>query len=252
MVLFTINIFWLATLLYDRACRLRGHRAGHEALPRPARRTTIRRLLFQARPRSSSAPTTRPPPGYLAMAVATMRSIAKLGKQEHFDLFILSDTTDPDIWVHEEAAFQAVREREELGSRIFYRRRSANTGKKAGNVADWCRRWGANYEYMLVLDADSLMTGEAVVKLAPDHRKEPGFRARADRADFNRAQHAVRAGCSNSPGGYTARCWRRGSRSGTGASAISGGIMPSSGPAPLSKARGFRSCPANRLSAGKS
>ena len=35
MVLFTINIFWLGTLLYDRACRLRGDRAGHEALPRP-------------------------------------------------------------------------------------------------------------------------------------------------------------------------------------------------------------------------
>ena len=109
------------------------------------------------------------------MAVATMQSVAKLGKQEHFDLFILSDTTDPDIWVHEEAAFQAVREHEELGSRIFYRRRSSNSGKKAGNVADWCRRWGANYEYMLVLDADSLMTGEAVVKLAQIIEKNPDF-----------------------------------------------------------------------------
>ena len=87
----------------------------------------------------------------------------------------MSDTTDPDIWVHEEAAFQAVREHEELGSRIFYRRRSSNSGKKAGNVADWCRRWGANYEYMLVLDADSLMTGEAVVKLAQIIEKNPDF-----------------------------------------------------------------------------
>ena len=115
------------------------------------------------------------PARIFAMAVATMQSVAKLGKQEHFDLFILSDTTDPDIWVHEEAAFQAVREHEELGSRIFYRRRSSNSGKKAGNVADWCRRWGANYEYMLVLDADSLMTGEAVVKLAQIIEKNPDF-----------------------------------------------------------------------------
>ncbi|MBI4724695.1 MAG: glucans biosynthesis glucosyltransferase MdoH, partial [Rhodomicrobium sp.] len=59
--------------------------------------------------------------------------------------------------------------------RIFYRRRSANTGKKAGNVADWCRRWGANYEYMLVLDADSLMTGESVTKLALIIEKNPDF-----------------------------------------------------------------------------
>jgi membrane glycosyltransferase len=104
-----------------------------------------------------------------------MRSVAGLGKQDHFDLFILSDTTNPDIWVHEEAAFQAVREREGQDSRIFYRRRSANTGKKAGNVADWCRRWGANYEYMLVLDADSLMTGESVVKLAQIIENNPDF-----------------------------------------------------------------------------
>ena len=109
------------------------------------------------------------------MAVATMGSIAKLGQQSSFDLFVLSDTTDPDIWVQEEAAFQAVREREPTGSRIFYRRRSANTGKKAGNIGDWCRRWGANYEYMLVLDADSLMTGEAVTKLAAIIEKNPDF-----------------------------------------------------------------------------
>ena len=55
------------------------------------------------------------PARIFGMAVATMRSIAKLGQQGSFDLFILSDTTDPDIWVQEEAAFQAVREREEPG-----------------------------------------------------------------------------------------------------------------------------------------
>ena len=115
------------------------------------------------------------PARIFGMAVVTMGSIAKLGQQGSFDLFILSDTTDPDIWVQEEAAFQAVREREPVGSRIFYRRRSANTGKKAGNIGDWCRKWGANYEYMLVLDADSLMTGEAVAKLAAIIEKNPDF-----------------------------------------------------------------------------
>jgi membrane glycosyltransferase len=106
------------------------------------------------------------PQRIFGMALATARSIASLGHGDSFDIFIISDTTDPDIWVQEEATFQAIREHNKDAPHIFYRRRSYNTGKKAGNVADWCRRWGSNYEYMLVLDADSLMTGEAVIKLA--------------------------------------------------------------------------------------
>ena len=30
---------------------------------------------------------------------------------------------------------------------------------KAGNIADFVTRWGGHYEHMIVLDADSLMTG---------------------------------------------------------------------------------------------
>ena len=174
MVLFTINIFWLG-LSFMTAL------AGFVVIALGMRRSLVRANKYDtADPLSGKTAIivctyNEAPARIFAMAVATMRSVAKLGKQEHFDLFILSDTTDPDIWVHEEAAFQAVREHEELGSRIFYRRRSSNTGKKAGNVADWCRRWGANYEYMLVLDADSLMTGEAVVKLAQIIEKNPDF-----------------------------------------------------------------------------
>ena len=174
MVLFAINIFWLA-LSFMTAL------AGFVviALGIPA-------SLVRPKDYDPGAPLSgktaiivctynEAPERVFGTAVATIRSVAKLGQQEHFDLFILSDTTDPDIWVHEEAAFQAIRESEAQGSRIFYRRRSANSGKKAGNVADWCRRWGANYDYMLVLDADSLMTGESVVKLAAIIEKNPDF-----------------------------------------------------------------------------
>ncbi len=174
LILFTINIFWLG-LSFMTAL------AGFAVIA-----LGIRPSLIRAKKYDLSAPLSgktaiiictynEAPTRIFALAVATMDSVAKLGKQEHFDLFILSDTTDPDIWVHEEAAFQAVREREEQGSRIFYRRRSANTAKKAGNVADWCRRWGANYDYMLVLDADSLMTGESVVTLAQIIENNPDF-----------------------------------------------------------------------------
>ena len=191
MVLFTINIFWLSLSFMTALAGF----VDYSARPR--------RSLVDPKDYDPKATLTgktailvctynEAPHRIFGMAVATMGSIAKLGQQGSFDLFILSDTTDPDIWVQEEAAFQAVREREAEGSRIFYRRRSANTGKKAGNIADWCRRWGANYEYMLVLDADSLMTGEAIAKLAAIIEKNPDFGFVQTVPRFNRTQYAVR------------------------------------------------------------
>ncbi len=93
-------------------------------------------------------------------------SLAATGRLGWFDLFILSDTTDPDIWIAEEAAFLALRARTGGHDRIFYRHRRFNTERKAGNIGDWVRRFGGAYPQMLVLDADSVMSGEAIVRLA--------------------------------------------------------------------------------------
>ncbi|MEA2834949.1 MAG: rane glycosyltransferase, partial [Methylobacteriaceae bacterium] len=84
----------------------------------------------------------------------------------HFDWFFLSDTTNPDIWIAEERAFLALRARLPDGSRIFYRHRPKNTSRKSGNIADFVTHWGGAYEHMVVLDADSLMTGRSIVLLA--------------------------------------------------------------------------------------
>ena len=54
----------------------------------------------------------------------------------------------------------------DASGRLFYRRRHRNVARKAGNIADFCTRWGGSYEHMLVLDADSLMTGETILMLA--------------------------------------------------------------------------------------
>jgi membrane glycosyltransferase len=77
------------------------------------------------------------------------------------------------VWVAEESAFLGLRERTRGHGRIFYRRRPKNLERKAGNIADWCRRWGGAYAHMLVLDADSLMTGEAIVRLAAAMEAHP-------------------------------------------------------------------------------
>jgi membrane glycosyltransferase len=83
-----------------------------------------------------------------------------------FDLFILSDTRKPDVGVAEEAAWRSLVTRLNAQGRIFYRRRAQNTGRKAGNVADFVRNWGGAYDYMVVLDADSVMSGKALVTMA--------------------------------------------------------------------------------------
>ena len=104
---------------------------------------------------------------------SSTRSWDGLGALPHFDLFILSDTTNPDIWIAEEAAFLALRERTGGEQQIFYRRRPKNQARKAGNIAEWVRRFGGAYDHMLVLDADSVMSGETLVRLAARMEAQP-------------------------------------------------------------------------------
>jgi len=95
---------------------------------------------------------------------AMRESLREFGAQNGFDFFVLSDSTDAGCRAAEEAAWRRLRSRDE-GSRIFYRHRPDNTGHKAGNIAEFCRNWGALYDYMVVLDADSLMSGRTLVRL---------------------------------------------------------------------------------------
>jgi membrane glycosyltransferase len=93
-------------------------------------------------------------------------SLARLPEQGAFDLFILSDTRKLEIAAAEEIAWRELAARHHARGRIFYRRRQENVGRKAGNIADFVRAWGGAYDYAIVLDADSIMSGEALVKLA--------------------------------------------------------------------------------------
>ena len=94
------------------------------------------------------------------------RSLKQTGSLDRFDIFLLSDSTSPDVWVEEEEAWHDFRREEEgTEAHVFYRKRDNNIKRKSGNVADFCRRWGKNYRYMIVFDADSVMTGESMVRL---------------------------------------------------------------------------------------
>lgn len=105
---------------------------------------------------------------------ATLRSLEKTGELAHFDFYLLSDTTKLDIAQAERDAWQQLQERlGELGKQCFYRRREKNIGRKVGNLAEFCQRWGQNYEHMLVLDADSVMTGDSLVRMTRAMESNP-------------------------------------------------------------------------------
>lgn len=122
--------------------------------PRPGVRTAV---LFPVRSEDMDR--------VMAGVKATYLSLERTGGLEGFDFFILSDTRDPDRGVDEEIAWG--RAREELGAegRLFYRRRKVSLKRKNGNVADFCRRYGARYTYMVVMDADSVMAGSTLTRM---------------------------------------------------------------------------------------
>lgn len=113
-------------------------------------------------------------PHHVAASLEAMA--AELGRlaPRQFDLFILSDTTRPDAWILEEKVFYALIQKASPDCPIYYRHRRQNVERKAGNIADWVQRWGAAYESMIVLDADSVMDGSVMLTLAQRLEAAPG------------------------------------------------------------------------------
>ncbi|MEX0385775.1 glucans biosynthesis glucosyltransferase MdoH [Spiribacter onubensis] len=112
-------------------------------------------------------------PGVVHCLTATWRSLQETGESGYFDCFLLSDSSDPDQRARERDAVARLRARFGNGLRLFYRARPDNTGRKPGNIRDFCERWGAHYEYMIVLDADSRMTGETILTLVRRMQANP-------------------------------------------------------------------------------
>ncbi|ACF53233.1 glucans biosynthesis glucosyltransferase MdoH [Stenotrophomonas maltophilia] len=176
LVLFVGLFAWIAlsfasavagflTAVFDR-----GYRLGidpDKPLPTVHSRTALLMPTYNEDPRR-----------LLAGLQAIYESVAATGQLERFDFFVLSDTRREDIARAEEQVFAELRERVPDGQRrLFYRRRSDNGARKAGNIADWVRRFGGAYPQMLILDADSLMTGDSIVRLVAgmEHNADVGL-----------------------------------------------------------------------------
>ncbi|HMA97815.1 MAG TPA: glucans biosynthesis glucosyltransferase MdoH, partial [Wenzhouxiangella sp.] len=109
--------------------------------------------------------------GLAAMASSLLES----GHSNGFEFFVLSDTQNPDLFIEEQAHLARLQQR--LGARLplHYRHRPNNGGRKAGNVADFCRRWGPGFDFMLVLDADSRMDAASMHRLVSRMQADPSL-----------------------------------------------------------------------------
>ena len=102
-----------------------------------------------------------------------LEGLCASGYAERFHLYLLSDTNDPDIATKEEALFSELIAvwRDRLA--ISYRRRTVNSGFKAGNIRDFCERWGDRHEFAVTLDADSFMPSDAIIRLVRIMQVDP-------------------------------------------------------------------------------
>jgi membrane glycosyltransferase len=104
---------------------------------------------------------------------AMVESLDAAAAGDGFEVFVLSDSNDPAIIADEEARFRAFREEDRRPARLHYRRRRANVGFKAGNLWDFVQHQGCRFEFMLVLDADSLMSARSIQRLVRIMRQRP-------------------------------------------------------------------------------
>ncbi|EMI29391.1 glucans biosynthesis glucosyltransferase MdoH [Rhodopirellula europaea] len=95
--------------------------------------------------------------------------VRSLGADQRFDFFVLSDTNDSEVWLAEELAWSQLMDRLEeqisTSCNVYYRHRRENVARKAGNIADFCRRWSDPYPFMIVLDADSLLEPDTMIEM---------------------------------------------------------------------------------------
>ena len=106
------------------------------------------------------------PVGVYANLLAMAQELSATGEGKAFDIFVLSDTTNPKIWVEEESLWLEAKSLMPADVNLYYRRRPVNTARKSGNIEDFCHKWGVLYDFMIVLDADSLLAGDTMLAMA--------------------------------------------------------------------------------------
>jgi membrane glycosyltransferase len=172
LVVFCVTFGWLAygfwTALAGFLVTLAGGRGMHALAEAPSGLSSAARTALVV-------PVYHEDPDRVAARLRVIvRSLERTGDLSAFDLFILSDSREPDRIRAEQAVWARLCNEPGARGRVFYRNRIENRGRKAGNIAEFCQRWGRHYPYFVVLDADSIMTGSTLVRLVGLMEANPG------------------------------------------------------------------------------
>lgn len=154
MVFFSITLLWIA---FSAGSALAGLFTAHirfASAPIEGSRTALLMPVYNEDPIRTTA-------ALQAMA----EELAERGAAQHFEIVIVSDSTNADAWIAESLATTRLRRALAGKMAVRYRRRWHNVGRKVGNVEDFVKRWGGRYDYMIVLDADSLMSPTTLITL---------------------------------------------------------------------------------------
>lgn len=103
---------------------------------------------------------------------ALVARLVASGTADCFTLYVLSDSSEPDVMAAEERSIAKLQRDWSGKFEIVYRRRENNPGFKAGNIADFCERWGSKHDFMLTLDADSVMSASAILRMVRIMQRE--------------------------------------------------------------------------------
>ena len=114
-----------------------------------------------------------PPERVVRHLAPTLEGLATHADVGRFHVYVLSDTSEPAVAAAEDTCFAALAAAWRGRIAITYRRRALNSGFKAGNIRDFCDRWGKDHEFAVMLDADSVMTAEAVLRLVRLMQADP-------------------------------------------------------------------------------
>jgi len=193
LALYLPNIGWTGFAAATAVCGLAWSRRRHDHRPPPGWMPAGRTAVL--------VPTRNERVADLEARIEALRGdLVRRGLSRHLDIFVLSDSDDPRIIRSERGMARAFACVSGNPPPVYYRRRPDNTGRKPGNIAEWLKRWGGAYDYMLLLDADSRMSADRIATMLAKMESRP---------DLGLLQAGVRlAGARSRLGGLLQRATR--------------------------------------------
>jgi membrane glycosyltransferase len=159
---FAISLGWIA---FAAGSVLAGASKRRDPSPGPGAHTSLTALVM---------PIYNEDPLRTTAALQAMaEALALIDAHRSFEIVMLSDSTNADAWIRETLSVDRLRTSLLSIMPVWYRRRWQNIARKSGNIEDFVTRWGGRYDYMVVLDADSLIDAPTLHRLVQSMQGDP-------------------------------------------------------------------------------